>query len=532
MLLAALVSCLIFLRPVAAQEPERETRFDSAPVEVDGEVLFRVRGVEAHHAEQRAADIAADIEELASDPSFRPEALHADERGPVTNIMGGDVVVMVLTDEDAHLAGVQRPLLAMVYVDRISRAIVEHRQARTRSGLTASATRVAIAIAVTVGLLALLLWLLRRTEVRLQGAFERRARTLTAESRQILHVESVWRTLRGALGMARFVIVLLAGLFLIEYVLVQFPWTRGAGLHLFAQVSGPLANVGMGLVAAVPDLVFLTILFFITRYVLSLARLYFEAIQRGSIRLRHLEPELAAPTYNLVRAVLIISALVIAYPYIPGSGSEAFKGLSILIGVLLSLGSSSAVANIIAGYMIVYRRGFRIGDRVDIGEVRGIVTEMRMQVTHIRTVKNEEVTIPNAVILGSEVTNYSTPARSGKLILHTEVGIGYQVSRRQVEAMLLEAADRTPKLLKEPGPFVVQLKLGEFNVTYQINAYSDSADGIQLTYSDLHGNILDVFNENGVQIMTPAYEGDPDTPKVVAKENVFAVPPEKERKAS
>lgn len=530
MMVAAFVCCLALARPLAAQATEQEARYDSAPVEVDGAVLFRVRGVEARPAERRAAYIAANIEALASNPTFHPEELHTEELDLLTEIAGGDIVVMGLTDEDARLEGLERSLLAKTYVDRIGRAIVEYRQERTRASLAASATRMTIALLLAVALLALSQWILRRAAFRIQGAFERRTRALSAESRQILRVENFWRTLRGALTLARFVIVLLTGLFLLQYALVQFPWTRGAGLRLFTHVSGALANVGISIVAAVPGIVFLTILFFLTRYALSLARLYFDALQRGSVRLRNFEPEWAAPTHNLVRVALVVSAIVIAYPYIPGSGSDAFKGISILIGVLLSMGSTSAVSNIVAGYMIVFRRGFRVGDRVDIGDVRGIVTEMRLQVTHIRTVKNEEITLPNSVILGSEVRNYSNPARAGKLILHTEVGIGYQVSWRQVEAMLIEAADRTSKLLKEPRPFVVQLKLGDFAITHQINAYTDRADEMQRTYSELHSNILDVFNENGVQIMTPAYEGDPETPKVVAREHLFAMPAKKEIK--
>jgi small-conductance mechanosensitive channel len=192
--------------------------------------------------------------------------------------------------------------------------------------------------------------------------------------------------------------------------------------------------------------------------------------------------------------------------------------------VVFSLGSSSAIANIIGGNMIIYRRAFRAGDRVKIGEVEGDVLEIGLQVTHVRTVKNEAITVPNSLILGSSVVNYSKPAREGRLIVHTEVGIGYETPWRQVEAMLVEAACRTPGVRAEPAPYVLQRKLGDFAVTYQINAYTDRAQGMQRLYADLHRNILDQFNEHGVQIMTPAYEGDPEKPKVVAKKDWFATP--------
>jgi small-conductance mechanosensitive channel len=191
---------------------------------------------------------------------------------------------------------------------------------------------------------------------------------------------------------------------------------------------------------------------------------------------------------------------------------------------VFSLGSSSTIANMIAGYTMTYRRAFRLGDRVKIGDTVGDVTEMRLQVTHLKTIKNEEVVIPNSSILNNEVVNYSSLAKTRGLILHTKVGIGYETPWRQVEAMLLVAAERTPGLMPEPAPFVRQLALGDFAVTYEINGYCDNAQAMNRIYTTLHQNILDVFNEHGVQIMTPAYEGDPEQPKVVPKDQWFTAP--------
>ena len=177
---------------------------------------------------------------------------------------------------------------------------------------------------------------------------------------------------------------------------------------------------------------------------------FFRAIARSQVKLRSFEPEWAMPTYRIVRVVVVVFAIVLAYPYIPGSDSEAFKGITLLMGVLLSLGSTSMVSNIIAGYTMTYRRAFRLGDRVKIGETVGDVTEMRLLVTHLRSLKNEEVVIPNSTILNSEVVNYTSLAQDHGLILHTRIGIGYEVPWRQVEAMLLMAAERTPGVLRDP----------------------------------------------------------------------------------
>ena len=501
-----------------AVQDTSEIAFQSAPVEVDGRVLFHVRGVEARPAGVRAAQIAANIAALANDRSFNPDSLRSEDHGLLTHILGGSVLIMRLTDEDARLQQVQRPLLAMAYVEGIRRAILEHRNARTRPAILAGAGRSVAAIALAAVILALILWLLRRGDARFQASFEKHSAQLATEARRAHRIDRLRRTLLGALRLLRFAAVLVVGLFLLQYILIQFPWTRSAGLRLFAAVAGPLSDLGRGFVGAIPNLILVAIIALLARLAVVLARIYFDAVQDGTIKLHNFEPEWAPASYSLVRALIVGSALVIAYPYIPGSHSQAFKGVSILAGLMLSLSSTSAVGNAIAGYMILFRRAFQVGDRVKIGEIQGTVTDIRMQVTHIRTVKNEEITIPNSTILGSDVVNFSKPAREGKLILHTEVGIGYSVSWRHVEAILLEAADRTSSLLKDPPPFVLQLKLGEFAITYQINAYCNRADQMALVYAELHRNILDRFNEHGVQIMTPAYEGDPEIPKIVAKD--------------
>jgi small-conductance mechanosensitive channel len=188
------------------------------------------------------------------------------------------------------------------------------------------------------------------------------------------------------------------------------------------------------------------------------------------------------------------------------------------------LGSSSVIANLMAGYTMIYRRAFKEGDRISIDNVTGDVIERRLMVTHLRTVKNEEIVVPNSTIINSNIINYSTLAGTRGLILHTTVGIGYETPWRQVEAMLLLAAERTPGLLKEPPPFVLQKSLGDFAVTYELNAYCGDAHAMPQLYTAMHQNILDLFNEHGVQIMTPAYEGDPETPKVVPKDQWYQAP--------
>ena len=264
-----------------------------------------------------------------------------------------------------------------------------------------------------------------------------------------------------------------------------FPWTRFIAVRLTSWVVGPLLTMGQALVDSIPDLLFLAILTVVVRYGVKLLRLFFDGIARGAITFEEFPAEWAWPTYKIVRFALIAFAVVVAYPYIPGSSSDAFKGVSLFVGVILSLGSSTTVANMIAGLGMTYQRAFRVGDRVKIGDVTGDVTDVRLQVTHLRTTKNEDVVIPNAKILNNDVTNYSTLARGDGLILHTTVGIGYEVPWRQVEAMLLLAAERTAGLKTDPAPFVLQKALADYAVNYELNVYCDDARAMWPLYTAL-----------------------------------------------
>ena len=503
---------------------ELEAELPSAPVVIDGQVLFRVRGTSAYPAERRAAAITSRIEALAADRAVPAEAVRAIEGESGDAIVADGHRVMVILEADARRESLERKVLSEIVVRGIRTAVADYRQARSREVLLGSAVRGAVATVLLTALVALVIWLSRRAQTAFETTYRQRVQSVGIQSFQIVRAEQIWVVLQRVLAGVRAVVVASLGFVFLQYVFGLFPWTRGASNRLVRYVLDPLGTMGGGIVSAIPDLLFLVILFFITRAGLKLIYLFFAAVGRGEVALSGFEREWADPTYKLLRVAVVALALVVAYPYIPGSGSDAFKGISIFIGIVFSLGSSSAIANMVAGYTMTYRRAFRMGDRVKISDTIGDVTEMRLQVTHLRTIKNEEVIIPNSSILNTEVVNYSSLARRLGLILHTQVGIGYETPWRQVEAMLLIAAERTPGFLKEPPPFVRQLALGDFAVTYEINGHCDNAQAMGQIYTALHRNILDVFNEHGVQIMTPAYEGDPDTPKVVPKDQWHAVP--------
>jgi small-conductance mechanosensitive channel len=495
-----------------AQEASREVEIPTAPVVVDGRELFRVRGISAYPAETRAARIEARIAALADDPSIDSKQVQA---APSGDIAAGPRLVMSVIDADASIARIDRQNLAALYAERVRAAIDDYRRNRSPAHLKGAAVEALTATVIVAVVLWLTLWLMRKLTALAKRQYGQRARAFAIQSFQILQAQQIWSAALGALTTLRYAAVAIIVYFHVHFVLSLFPWTRALAQQLLDYIVGPVSTMVRGFLQALPDLIFLIILAIVTRYVLKVVRLFFEAVGRGTVSLKNFDPDWAMTTYRLTRLAIVVFALIIAYPFIPGSGSEAFKGISIFLGVLFSIGSSSFIANLVAGYSLTYRRAFKVGDWVKIGAILGEVVEIRVPVTHLRTLKNEEVILPNSMILNTEVVNYSTLARKQGLILFASVGIGYETSWRKVEAMLLLAARRTPGLLQEPAPFVLQTSLGDFAITYEINAYCNDAQLMPRLRSALHRSILDVFNEYGVQIMTPAYEGDPAEPKIV-----------------
>ena len=244
---------------------------------------------------------------------------------------------------------------------------------------------------------------------------------------------------------------------------------------------------------------------FIAHYVLKVMKFFANAIERGDLVIKGLHPEMGKPTHQLARLVVILFALIVAFPYLPGGQSEAFKGVSIFLDFLISLGSSSAVSNVLAGLVLTYMRPFHAGDRVRIADTIGDVLEKTLLVTRVHTIKNVEVVIPNSAILSNQILNYSALARSHGLILNTTVTIGYDAPWRTVHEVLIRAALTTDGILAKPDPFVLETSLNDFHISYELNAYTDRSNDIQNIYSHLHEAIQDSFNQAGIEIMSPTF---------------------------
>jgi len=508
---------------------ERETV--TAPVVVDGRVLFRVRGVTAFPASERAATIAQRIRAVAEDGAIPPSALRLVANEHWTEIVAGENSVMAVFDADAaaEAPGLSRQALAQIYLKKIASAVEAYRAERSpeqlaRNAVLAGAWTLLLVVAVFI-LFRSLRWMVVRIERRYHSAIEH----IESGTFRLISAGSIWLAIRFTIRFLTLFAALALFYAYLHIVLDFFPWTRGLSANLRALTVAPLLVLANELVAAIPRLLIIFVIIVVARHIIRLARFFFSAIENGTIKFSGFEAEWSKPTYNIVRVLIIAFAAMVSYPYIPGSQSAAFKGISIFLGVLFSLGSSSLLANIIAGYTMAYRRAFHVGDRIQVGDLMGDVAQIGLMVTHLSSIKNEELVVPNSLILNSNVINYTSLARERGLILHTTVGIGYETPWRQVEAMLLMAAQRTTGLLREPPPFVLQQSLGDYAVTYQLNVFCDKPGEMFKLYTELHRNVLDVFNEYNVQIMTPSYIADPPQPKVVPRGLWFAQPAEEQK---
>ena len=510
----------------------QESRLQSAQVVVDGIPLFLVYGTSSFPSKKRARQISKRIKQLAADMDFEPSTLELRELEGATGIYAGDDVLMYVFNQDAYLEGALTPRLIAqkLYLPKISETIFNYRLEREprvllKRGFYAILRTILLFLSVWG-----VIWGFRKIHQQLEHRFKKKIDELEEKSKKILQARQLWTLIKTLLKVTQLVLLLILVYLFMTLVLDLFPWTRYISRPLLGYLINPVVIIGQALLDYLPNLFFLVILVALLKLILKLTRTFFSEIDRGNISIPGFYADWAWPTYRIVRIIVVIIGAVVAYPYIPGSGSEAFKGITLLLGVLLSLGSTSLIANILAGYTMTYRRAFTVGDLVRIDGNLGEITEIRVLVTRMRSLKNEEVVIPNSTILNGEVVNYSSMISENELILHTSVGIGYEVPWRQVEAMLLAAAEKTEGLLDHPQPFVLKRELGDFGVTYELNAFSNYAEQMPRTYSELHGHILDVFNEHGVAIMTPHYTGDPEEPKIVPRDEQQISPAQQESK--
>ncbi len=371
-----------------------------APVELEGKTLFRMRiNYKMYTAEQRAQKISEEILKLAQDPTFRPETITVKDTEMSTDIMAGDKIIVSIWDFAAKLEGRPAEELAQDYAARIRRAISAYQQAHSLTNLLIGIAKTALAFLILVALI----FLVNRGVRRLNRAIlaTQKIHAVKVESVEFFTADRIRAMVFQAVKVLRFLLILFLLYAYLHLGLSFFPATQQLALKFYHNLLNAFRIIGEAIWDQTPSLAFLVVLYFIARYALKTLRFFFDQVITGKVTVAGLDAEVAPITYKIFKTLIILFFLVMAYPYIPGSDSPAFKGISIFLGVLFSLGSSSAIANLIAGVALTYQRSFRVGDVIKVGEATGVVQERRLNVTRIKTWKNEVVTISNNTVLNS-----------------------------------------------------------------------------------------------------------------------------------
>ena len=476
------------------------------PVVVEGDTLFYLYTKRGGYTPlQRAEMIDAAIMQLGKRFTLHPDSVYIESSDIVTDLMYGNKVIASFTDQDGLWEGRSREQLA---TDKRKIVVQKLKELKEEHSLWQLGKRILYFVLVLAGqylLFWLTGWLFRKLKVRIQKLKDTRLKPISIQNYELLDTQRQVNLLIFLSNLLRYVIMLLQLLITVPLLFAIFPQTKGLAYQIFSYIWNPIKNILVGIVDYIPNLFAILIICFAVKYLVRLVHYLSREVEAGRLKFGGFYPDWAMPTYHIIRFLLYAFMIAMIYPYLPGAKNGVFQGISVFVGLIISLGSSTVIGNVIAGLVITYMRPFKLGDRIQLNDTTGNVIEKTPLVTRINTPKNEVVTIPNSFIMSSHTVNYSASAREYGLIIHSEVTIGYDVPWRQVHQLLIEAALNTPGVIDDPRPFVLETSLSDWYPVYQINAYIREADKLAQIYSDLHQNIQDRFNEAGIEIMSPHY---------------------------
>jgi len=513
------VSLLFVLQTTYGQSPDGSREIDtlsSFPITIDGETLFEIKARGTfENTDLRAAHITQKIEQIMLSDEARFDSFNFfKDRDHYVLTYNGEASFSIYY-EDTLQTGKGMHELSESIISNVKNHAVN--QLRVDS-VTDMGKRFGLLAALILSFF-LIVKLLNKAISKgnhwIYKQIQKRIRDYTNPRNRFFTMSRLADLIRLVLKFVKWVFIIILVYALLPLGFSIFPSTEGIARTLIGYVLEPLKSFGNAMIDYIPQFIAIIVIVFIARAIIKFLRYVSVEIEKGSLEIAGFYTEWAKPTYNLFKFLVIIFAFVAIFPLIPGSGSDVFKGVSVFLGLLISLGSSSAIGNIIAGLVITYMRPYQIGDRVKIGDAQGDVMEKTLLVTRLRTIKNEDVTIPNSSILNGNTYNYTANTKGEGLILNTSVTIGYDVAWRDVHAMLIDAATRTNGVLKSPQPFVLQTSLDDFYVSYQINCYTSAAEKSAKIYSELYGHIQDVFSEKEVEILSPHYRAERDGTEAV-----------------
>lgn len=489
----------------------------TVPVFLGGGEIFRVRaGRDGLGARERAAAIRARLTNVVRDAGAPADSVRLRSTPQGVEVRLGGYFLWVITPED--IAGLDPADLAVHMAElpgRLRDGILKERQLRRPLGVLKS-TFLALGLTFVAWLLARLLHVGGRAwHAWLGGVLPHHLRPIRVRNFEIFSKTQLTAGLRGVLARLDLILGVVLLYLYLTLVLSLFPWTQGWSWQLVHFASNKAMAALRSVVMAVPGLALIVVIVFLFRWLANLSDRFFDAVDTGLLRVGWIHAELARPSKGIVKIVLWITAAILAFPYIPGAQTRAFQGVSLFVGVLFSLGSTGIISNIIAGIVLTFSRAFRVGDRVKIGNEVGDVTSLGFFATKLRTIRNEELTLPNGQVASSAIVNYSRLADGPGLILHTGVTIGYDVDWRTVHALLVEAGTRVDGIEREPAPWVYQRSLNDFHISYELNCVTRLSHPQLRLYSDLHQEIQDAFARAGIEILSPGYHAIRDANSAV-----------------
>ncbi len=504
-LLILLFSCLVTVPLSLAQTPTDEEN-QGAAVVVNGKRLFVFySSFDNRTPLERAERTSKILRHLSEDPDFDINSIQTLETAQGTDILSGTERIATVTGEDARIAQSSSSKLARDFAGKMRYALAQ-RIEKVNAGSIATGVGLSVLCSIIlIFMLALVTRLTTSLYLKLKSWRGHRIKAIKIQQAELIGEHALYELI---VSFVRFTQIALIIFIVIGYVLQClsfFPGTRHLSKAIVANAIAPLHAFIDGIIDFIPETLALVGIIVIAYLVNSFAHFIFNALEDSTIRVADFDPDWAEPTYKLVRGLIFVIAFMVALPYLPGWGSPAFNQVGLLLGLLVSLGSTGVVGNVMAGTVLTYTNAFKLGDRVKIGECTGDVVEKTLFVTRLKTPKNEIVSIPNAQILNTNVMNYSIHAKTGTLTIYTSVTIGYESPYEQIQSLLINAALECPGIESEPKPFVLQTSLDDYYITYQINAFTKLANDLPQVYSDLHLKILDKFNEAQVEIMSPQY---------------------------
>lgn len=479
------------------------------PVQLIQDTLFYIyTRTGSFNAKDRANAISQKIEKLYKAAFFRPDSLIVLENEANYDILYNNAeVVVTVGNLDGLWVGKSNEELAKEYREIMVDHILREREAHSLTNLL---KRIAL-VAVIVAALTLVISFINRVFKRLSDFIvankERYLNLFKLRKIKIITADHLSSGLLKVLLVIKLLFILLIFYLSLPLVFSIFPETEAWAGTLLSWVLAPLRSAAQAIVGYLPDFFKVVVICLIFRYLLKAIKYVFYEIKKSNIEFKGFHADWALPTFNILRFILYAFMLILIFPFLPGSSSPAFQGVSVFLGILISLGSSSAITNIVAGLVITYMRPFRVGDRVKIGEVTGDIMEKSMLVTRIKTIKNEDITVPNSMVLSSSTVNYSSYTKNQRqgLIVHYTVTVGYDVPWQQVYELLVSSALKTIHVESDPKPFVLQTSLDDYYISYQVNAYTKEANKQATIYSNLLENIQDEFKQVGIEIMSPSY---------------------------